>query len=304
MRTFRRYCSVSSEKTVGELVDIVSNELELSGITEANIGAQYIVGCAVLGEGARVLPISYKKYIHGTLNSIQLKRLQDLIQLKKLNLPTQYLVGNWDFHNICLKVRPPVFIPRPETEQLVNLALENLPSKSNPHILEIGPGSGAISLAMLAANNSLKSTAVERSVAAVELTLENARDLDLSDRLTLIHGRVGDEDLKFPTDQTFDMIVSNPPYILRKDLANLAPEIYLYEDMRALDGGAEGLDVILSILDLAKEHLVENGLVLLEVDPCHPLLMPSKLEGSNFVIEKVVQDFQKKDRFLMIRKSK
>jgi len=300
--TLTRKCSIYSKRTASELVDLVSSELLSAGVSEHQLGAQYLVGSAFMGEGARVLPKSYESTNNSMLECSQFKRLQNLVELRKLNLPIQYIIGNWDFHNICLKMKPPVFIPRPETEELVNLALCYLPA-DNPHILEIGPGTGAVSLAMLAVNKSLKSTAVERSVAALELTLENAQDLQLSDRLTLIQGRVGDENFSFPVDQKYDLIVSNPPYVLRKDLTNMAPEIYLYEDLRALDGGAEGLDVILPIFDLAKEHLVDNGLILLEVDPCHPHLLPPKLEGSNLLIEKIVEDFQGKERFMVIRKN-
>merc|ERR1712059_68094 len=97
---------------------------------------------------------------------------------------------------------------------------------------------------------------------------ENAARLGLEDRLTLVSGREG-EVIDLLSDRVFHALVSNPPYVLRKDLMDLAPEISLYEDLRALDGGAEGLDVILPILDLAGKCLVDGGRVLLEVDPCH-----------------------------------
>jgi len=304
LKSLTRQCSIYSGKNVGELVELVCEELQTAGISEPKLGAQYILGCAVMGQGAKVGPLSFQNHSSCHLRNDQLQRLGHLIQLKKLNIPTQYLVGNWDFHNICLKVRPPVFIPRPETEELVNLGLDHLPSKVNPHILEVGPGCGAISLAMLAAREDLEVTAVERSAAAVDLTLENARDLNFSNRLTVVNATLGDENFKFPPDEIFDMIISNPPYILRKDLANLAPEIYLYEDMRALDGGAEGLDVILAILDVAKCQLAVEGYLLLEVDPCHPHILPSKLEATDFIIEKTVKDHQGKDRFLVLQKTR
>jgi release factor glutamine methyltransferase len=210
-------------------------------------------------------------------------------------MPVQYLVGSWDFHNITLDLRPPVFIPRPETEQLVEVVLARLPPGPR-HLLEVGPGSGALGLALLAARPDLALTAVERSTAAVELTRHNAELLGLQDRVTIIHERV--ETVKL--DQTFDAVVSNPPYVLRKDLAKLAPEIHVYEDLRALDGGPEGLDVILPILDLAGHVLSEGGLVALEVDPCHPLLLPPKLD--TFCITETLKDFRDKERFLVLRR--
>ena len=112
------------------------------------------------------------------------------------------------------------------------------------------------------------------------------------------------EELEGLEDQ-YDLVFSNPPYILRKDLAQLSPQIALYEDLRALDGGADGLDVILSILELASSRLRPGGLVILEVDPCHPYILPEKLEKKNikFTVEKTVQDFAGKDRFMVLKKS-
>ena len=120
-------------------------------------------------------------------------------------------------------------------------------------------------------------------------------------RLTVLETRV-DESTKLA--ETFDAIVSNPPYVLRKDLTALAPEITLYEDLRALDGGAEGLDVILDILRLAGRVLDPGGQVYLEVDPCHPYLLPPHLPTLHhpFIISEVLKDFAGKERFLVLKK--
>ena len=131
-------------------------------------------------------------------------------------MPIQYLVGNWDFHGITLDIRPPVFIPRPETEQLVEEVLSRLPA-TPCSLLEIGPGSGAICLSLLNARTDIRITAVERSIAAAELTKHNAEKLGLQDRLTVIQDRVE----KVQLEESFDAVVSNPPYVLRKDLAFL-----------------------------------------------------------------------------------
>ena len=107
------------------------------------------------------------------------------------------------------------------------------------------------------------------------------------------------------TTAQYDALVSNPPYILRKDLISLAPEIYVYEDLRALDGGAEGLDVILNILRFALKYVKPDGLIFLEVDPCHPHILPLHLEKQAlpFKIVKVLKDFQDKERFLILSRS-
>jgi len=271
-------------------------------VPEPKLGAQYLLG-SVLGESDhRVLPGDYVKHLDQVLTEKQEQQLKVLLQCRLSRMPVQYILGNWDFHHITLAVRPPVFIPRPETEQLVELVLDLLPPEPQ-HLLEVGPGSGAISLSLLAARQDLTVTAVERSVAAVELCQENAVRLGLQERLHLINARVGVDDLNF-LPGSFNFVVSNPPYVLRKDLTQLAPEISLYEDLRALDGGAEGLDVILDILELAGGCLADGGSVVLEVDPCHPYILPPKLQNlsSKFDIQRVVPDIHNKERFLVLVK--
>lgn len=294
---------------MGQMVDMVSKQLEDAGVPEAKLGAQYLLGSVVSEDGGgdlvRVLPGDYSRHMDRVLNDQQKQRLRLLVQCRLSRMPLQYILGNWDFHNITLAVRPPVFIPRPETEQLVDLVLDCLAPNQPQHLLEVGPGSGAVSLALLAARPDLQVTAVERSVAAVQLCQENAERLGLEDRLTLVSGRVGeDEVMDLLSDCVFHALVSNPPYVLRKDLMDLAPEISLFEDLRALDGGAEGLDVILPILDLAGKCLVDGGRVLLEVDPCHAHILPPKLANmdTEFRLDQVVKDFLDKDRFLILEK--
>merc|ERR1712179_262408 len=125
----------------------------------------------------------------------------------------------------------------------------------------------------------------------------NAAILGLQDRLTVLHCRVEEVELT----GSYDAVVSNPPYILRKDLSRLQPEIHVYEDLRALDGGPEGLDVILPILDLAAKllHGKEAAFVALEVDPCHPHILPGKLV--EFYAAETIKDFNDKDRFMVLR---
>merc|ERR1712106_1201037 len=129
--------------------------------------------------------------------------------------------------------------------------------------------------------------------------------LGLKDRMNLVQGKVEAGVQLDGLCEEYDLVFSNPPYILRKDLMTLAPEIHLYEDLRALDGGAEGLDVILPIIELAGEKLSTGGLVMLEVDPCHPHLLPSKLDAlsSSFVVDRVVEDIREKERFMVLRKT-
>ena len=158
-------------------------------------------------------------------------------------MPVQYIVKTWDFREITLAMKPPVFIPRPETEQLVSLVLKKCDFRGGGgggdeklRILEVGCGSGAVCLSLLkeAPAETIKVTAVDRSRLACGLTMENAILNDLWQNLTVLHAKVDEDGAminmaengpEMSADPKFDMIVSNPPYVLRKDLMNLAPEI-------------------------------------------------------------------------------
>ncbi|MCL4124287.1 UNVERIFIED_CONTAM: hypothetical protein GTU68_039385 [Idotea baltica] len=142
-------------------------------------------------------------------------------------MPLQYILGNWDFHSIQLKLRPPVFIPRQETEGLVNISVQLLRHVEEPMVLDVGCGSGAISLALLNHFPKLNCVALDQSKYAAELTQENAIELNLSERLRVVQGKVSDEAFPSLPSSQFDLIVSNPPYVLRKDLIDLQQEIIL-----------------------------------------------------------------------------
>ena len=118
-------------------------------------------------------------------------------------------------------------------------------------------------------------------------------------RLTVRETRMDEETI---LSEKFDAVVSNPPYVLRKDLMNLAPEISVYEDLRALDGGAEGLDVILPLLKLSSTVLEKGSSVFLEVDPCHPHILPSRLPDFSLHLREVIEDFSGRERFLVLDK--
>lgn len=264
-------------------------------VPEPEVSARYLVSHVLRG-GGPVTAGYCEAHLDTKLDEKQREQLDSLVLARLARMPVQYLLGNWDFHSITLDLRPPVFIPRPETEQLVDVVLDRL-APGPRHLLEVGPGSGAVSLALLSARTDLTVTAVERTLAAVELTRHNAAVLGLQDRLAVLHCRVEEVELT----GSYDAVVSNPPYILRKDLSRLQPEIHVYEDLRALDGGPEGLDVILPILDLAAKllHGKETAFVALEVDPCHPHILPDKLV--EFYAAETIKDFNDKDRFMVLR---
>ncbi|XP_076985302.1 MTRF1L release factor glutamine methyltransferase isoform X2 [Tamandua tetradactyla] len=267
-----------------ELVSHWTAVFEERGIPEARESSEYIIAHVL---GARTFQSLRSALWTQPLNARQLQCIEELSNRRLQRMPVQYILGEWDFQGLSLKMAPPVFIPRPETEELVEWVLEEaaqqphvVGAQGGPLILEVGCGSGAISLSLLSHFPQSQVIAVDKGEAAICLTHENAWRLRLQDRIRIL-----------PLDVTLDgswmhllpwgpmdLIVSNPPYVFHRDMEQLAPEICSYEDPVALDGGEEGMDVIAHILALAP-RLLKNSGIFLEVEPRHPELVGSWLRS-------------------------
>lgn len=235
------------------------------------------------------------------LSDEQIRQFEQLCECRMARMPIQYIVREWQFRDLMLKMEPPVFIPRPETEELVELILQQFDCKRTMRFVEVGCGTGAISLALLHqlpkvsltyrvhlsltflhiiySNSSMlwfscsqqaTGVAIDQSTMACELTTKNATNLGFIDALRVVKHKLTADSRLDEIEGSLDLIVSNPPYVLRDDLKKLEPEILLYEDLRALDGGPDGLSVIRDILTFASHKLRVKGMLWLEVEPSHP----------------------------------
>lgn len=208
------------------------------------------------------------------LTDEQIEKFEKLCDCRMARMPIQYIIGEWDFRDLTLLMQPPVFIPRPETEELVELILQQqIDLSKRIRFLEIGCGSGAISLALLKSLPCAMAEAADQSSMACLLTMKNAINLKLNDRIKVIQSKINDRLKCDEFKHKYDFIVSNPPYVPSNDLMNLEPEVRLYEDLRALDGGEDGMSIIKIIIKLAGKLLKSGGALWLEVDPSHPELI-------------------------------
>lgn len=210
----------------------------------------------------------------------------------------QYLVGDWDFHHITLHVRAPVLIPRPETEELVELVLadEELVSEQYAKVLDVGFGSGCIMLALLAARSGWRAWGVDPVQEAFDLCKDNIKLLSLEKRAIIRRGTIGDLQLS----HAMDVLVSNPPYIPSREMEGLDREVREHEDYRALCGGEDGMDVISEVLSEAPRLVKKGGSIWLEVDTTHPdQLSEVHYGGVEFV--KKVDDMYGRPRFVHFR---
>mgnify|MGYP000871117725 FL=1 len=184
----------------------------------------------------------------------QLKAIQEQLLAHK---PAQYIIGNSDFHGLTLKVDERVLIPRPETEELVELILSENPEKPLS-VLDIGTGSGAIALALANSRPDWQITASDLSNDALALAAENAQSCGLN--LTFVQSDCFDA-----ISGKFDIIVSNPPYISEADKDEVGLNVLVSEPHMALFAEEDGYAVYRKIAEQAEEHLTEKGKIYLEI---------------------------------------
>ncbi|MFH0839660.1 MAG: peptide chain release factor N(5)-glutamine methyltransferase [Candidatus Omnitrophota bacterium] len=187
------------------------------------------------------------------------------IEKRVSRYPLQYILKETDFMNARLKMEDGVFIPRPETEILVEKALEVISNiaSNTVNILEIGTGSGNIAISLTKNVTNCRIIASDISDSAIETARENAVVNLVSDRVKFVKSDLFG-DIPRTCYNYFGMIISNPPYVRREDIAGLQPEIS-YEDIRALDGGWDGLDFYGRILDEGRRYLKAGGVFLFEI---------------------------------------
>lgn len=185
---------------------------------------------------------------------------RSLVARRARHEPVAYLVGHRAFLDLDLVVDGRVLVPRPETELLVEQALQMAQRWAGPCIADVGTGSGAIAVSLSVHLPEARVYALDRSAGALEVACRNAQRHGVAGRIAFLHG-----DLLVPLHVPVHLIVANLPYVSEAEYAALAPDIRLYEPREALVSGADGLDAIRSLLDTAHPYLVDDGVLLIEI---------------------------------------
>lgn len=241
-------------------------------------------------------------------------RLNYYCQRRAQRLPVQYILGEWHFHGLPLKMCRPIFIPRPETETLVDVVLSHINRSDSgiERILDVGCGTGAICLALASRTTKVHYTGIDKNVLAVKLAEENAAQLGMSKRVSCYVAEVTSTGLKCLLPHligtVYDVIVSNPPYIAIEESCSIEPEVLRHEDHAALFAGVDGLDVVRGILQLSKTRLKVGGHLFIEVGLSHPPLIQAMLatqeHSEMFKLLAVHPDFTLRPRFVEIKRIK
>ncbi len=236
------------------LYNSIVSILENAGIEQAPLEAELLLCWAASADRTAL-------YTRNILNSQSLSKLKTALQQRLRRRPLQYLTGQVEFYGLAFQCRPGVFIPRPETETLVEVALELIKDLKHPSVLDLCTGTGAIGLSIAKLHPGVSLLCSDISPEAIALAIDNAAALSVQDRTAFV---VSDLFKNLP-GKKFNLIVSNPPYIPSHELQTLAPEIKLYEPGRALDGGPDGMRLYREILKQARRFLVPEGYLVLEI---------------------------------------
>jgi release factor glutamine methyltransferase len=238
--------------TVAEWLDVAAADLGAAGVETPRVDAEWLLAhcLAVPRLELRMAP---SRAVDGDV----VWRYAAALARRARREPLQQIIGSQEFRGIRVAVTRHVLVPRPETEVLVEWALELLPARE-ALVVDVGTGSGCIACAMAAERPAARVIALERSPQAAAVARANAADL--GGRVRVLVG-----DLFAPLgDVRADLIVSNPPYLDAPMLAALPPEVAEFEPRVALDGGADGLDVIRPLVAGARAHLRPGAALVLE----------------------------------------
>jgi release factor glutamine methyltransferase len=312
--------------TIGRLLDTAAGYLKDKGSNSPRLDAELL-----LADTLHLERIHLYTQHDRPLTADEVTAYRTLVARRAAHEPVAYIRGRAFFRHLSLEVRPGVLIPRPETEELVDLALDTLrrrpawgdlpgasalgaaaspapsapgqaappatltpgPGAVLPTIVDVGTGSGAIALS-LAQEAGVRVLAIDASREALAVAGANAEALGLSDRVVLQEADL----LSGIADDTLDMVVSNPPYVRAGDIPGLAPDVRLFEPPAALDGGPDGLDVYRRLVPEAARVLRPGGALLLEVGEDQAGAVCDLARAAGFALVAVHKDLSRKDRMV------
>jgi release factor glutamine methyltransferase len=223
-------------------------------------------------------------------------RFRAMVARRCAREPFAYIVGRREFFSLNFAVGKGVLIPRPESELLVEEALQRFPRQDeNLRVLDLGTGSGCLLLAFLKERPKAEGLGIDMFKAAVEFASRNAQQLGLAGRARFLQGDWGDS-----VAERFDVIFINPPYIKSADIVTLASEVATHEPARALDGGKDGLDSYRQIAPALAELLSATGCAFVEIGEGQAEAASAIFENAKLSIEGTVTDLARIQRCLVM----
>lgn len=281
--------------TILSLLKKSSDHLKSRGSTTPRLDAELLLA-EVLGVSRVDLYVNFEQ----PMTEAEVDRYRELVRRRAGGEPVAYILGRAYFRNLTLKVGREVLIPRPETEHLVDVALRMLKSREwrrPPAVLDLGTGSGAIAISLAAEFPDAEVTATETSVDALNLAGENARTAGVAARVVFIQSNMFEA---LDPVETYDLIVSNPPYVADGEWDMLPRDVREFEPLCALSGGPDGLDFYRRIAAEAPQFLKPGGSLILEIGHTQGPAVTSLLKATDRFAEVGVEpDYAARDRVVV-----
>ena len=243
----------SAAQTIGDVLRKTQQFFADRGLDSPRADALLLIGHA-LGMERMQLLLHHER----PLSADELDEVRARVRRRARREPTHLILGERGFYTLDLKVVPGVLLPRPDTERLVEAALQWLPTEAPAYVADVGCGSGAIGLNLAHERKAVRAYCTDLSPEALACTKDNVARLGLSERVAVLRG---DLLSPIPPDRPIDVVVSNPPYIPTADIAGLDPEVRDFEPHLALDGGADGLELYRRLLPAAVRRARQAVLV-------------------------------------------
>lgn len=288
----------SEEWTVGRLLTWTRDFLRRKGIDQPQLCAQLLLAHALECERLEL----YLQF-EATPEQGQLDALRELVRRASQGEPIAHLIGQKEFFSLTIRVSPDVLIPRPETETLVETVVDVVRTSDRPvgRILELGTGSGCVAVALATQLADVKLIATDVSAEALKVAEDNVIEHGLADRVELRQGNL----FEAPAGELdrFDVILANPPYVKTDDLTGQSADVARCEPRIALDGGADGLDVIRRIVAESPDRLAEGGWLALEVGYDQADQVRDLFQAAGFDQVRAVKDGLGHERVVVGRRS-
>jgi release factor glutamine methyltransferase len=271
-----------------------SATLARAGVASARLDAELLMAAAA--------GVSREAVVSGAvrIDAEAMERFERMLVRRKAREPLAYIVGYREFFSLEFAVRPGVLIPRPETETLVETALDFLRNRPCATVLDIGTGSGAVAIAIAANAPSARIVAIDISKVSLEVAAGNARRNRCAGRIAL---RESDCFAGLEADAPpFDLIVSNPPYIGAREIETLAPEVRDFEPRIALTDGGDGLEFYRRIAAGVSRWLGRGGEVIVEVGAGQAEAVERIMRGAGLAADGRIRDLAGVERVVRARR--
>lgn len=281
--------------TILEILQWTTKYFQEKAIDSPRLTAEMLLAHA-LGKDRLYLYLHHDQPLHAEERAA----FKTLIQRRAQGTPTQYLTGTQEFWSLPFQVASGVLIPRPETEHLIEAAIQRSSQFSPLTIVDIGTGSGIIAISLKHAMPQAAVYAGDISDTALTIARQNARQLLRDEQtITFAHGDLFDP---FP-GMRFDLIVSNPPYIGAAEYATLVREVREHEPKLALYGGEDGLEVYRRLFANAPHYLNPCGYILVEIGYGQKDAVVTLFQEQGFAIEHVINDYAGIERVIVARRN-